>query len=437
MFISAFGKAPRFFGWMTLVFFLCMGEEILASEIPAGDSVPRGPTSTFGLFTDKATGDWGGLRTSLLRHGIEVHLANTGDMIATPQSGLPDHVSYSNLLEASLTINMQALANIPGGTAYLMALGTHGDNLQEAIQTIDAPSNLAADNAFRLFELWYEQTFFEDRIGVLVGLYAADAEFDAKDTAAVFINGAFGTGLDFSETGQNGPSIFPVTSLGVRVRANLSQEIIWRGAVLDGVPGDPDDPGATAIHLGDGDGLLILNELNYEPNGFDFLRLGLGGWLYTADFDDVHDTSANGTPVVRSGSHGIYGFLEGMIFSEPKAPEQGLSGFLRIGKAEEDVNQIGAYYAGGLVYTGLIPGRDQDVLGLGVSVGVNGDKFQKAQESVGTPVTDTETALELTYRAEFLSWFSFQPVLQYYINPGSDPGRDDIVGIGFRFSVNL
>ena len=422
---------------MALFLCLCMNEGALAaSDIPA-ESASQRSRSTSRLFADTATGDWGGLRTSLLRYGIEVGIANTGDMIATPQGGLPEHIGYSNLLEASLRVNMQTLANIPGGTAYMMALGTHGDDPGEATGTVNAPSNLTANNAFRLFELWYEQAFFQDRIGVLVGLYAADSEFDVKDTAAVFLNGAFGTGLDFSETGRNGPSIFPITSVGVRVRAAVSEEITWRGAVLDGVPGDPNDSGATAIRFRDGDGLLILNEVNYEPGGFAFLRFGLGAWLYTGEFADVRDINANGTAVGRDGSEGIYGFAEGVIYSEPQAPDQGLSGFLRVGKAEEDVNQIGAYYAAGLIYTGLVPGRNLDVLGLGVSVGVNGEKFRTAQKSAGTPVTNSETALELTYRAQILPWFSLQPVLQYYVDPGSDPQMDDIIGVGFRFSVNL
>lgn len=415
---------------------LCLGEVALASELPT-DSASRGPRSTPGLFADRATGDWGGLRTNLLRNGIEVGVANTGDMIATPQSGVPDHLSYSNLLEASLTVNMQTLGNVPGGTVYLMALGTHGDDPGKATQTLHAPSNVTADNAFRLFELWYEQAFFHDRIGVLVGLYAADSEFDVKDTAAVFINGAFGTGLDFSETGRNGPSIFPVTSVGVRVRADITQQITWRGAVLDGVPGDPDDPGATAIRIRSDDGLLILNELNYTPSGFAFLRTGLGSWLYTTDFKEVRDSTANATPIVRDGSHGIYGFVEGVIFSEPGAPNQGLSGFVRGGKAKAALNQIGAYYAGGLIYTGMIPGRNQDVLGVGASIGINGGKFRAAKRSAGMPITDSETALELTYRAQIFPWFSLQPVIQYYINPGSAPAADDILGVGFRFSVTL
>jgi len=382
------------------------------------------------------SGNWDGVRSTLLEKGISIGIANTGDLLANSR-GVSADVRYANLLETSLTADMDKLVGLSGGSLYIMALGTHGKDLGEKIGSITAPSNLAANDTFKLFEAWYEQTFFNERIGILAGLYAVDSEFDAKGTADVFLNGAFGTGLDLSETGLNGPSIFPVTALGVRVRAHITEEITLRAAVLDGVPGDLDHPRGTQIGLKDGDGLLILNELNYQPQAFDFLRLGVGSWLYTADFDDLADTRPNGDSLRRDGSYGVYGFVEGVIFSEPDAADQGLSGFLRIGGADEDVNRIGTFYGAGLVYTGLIPSRDDDVLGLGVTVGINGGKYERAVNSAGGSVKDAEIALELTYRAQIMPWLSFQPVLQYYIHPGTDPALNDSIVGGFRYGINF
>ncbi|MCD2453693.1 carbohydrate porin [Methylicorpusculum oleiharenae] len=387
-------------------------------------------------FDGTLTGDWGGVRSTLLEYGISIDIANTGDLLVNSR-GVSSDVRYANLLETSLTADMEKLVGLSGGTVYIMALGTHGKDPGEATGSITAPSNLAANDTFKLFEAWYEQSLFNDRIGFLVGLFAVDSEFDAKETADVFINGAFGTGLDLSETGINGPSIFPVSSIGLRLRANITDEITLRAAVLDGVPGDPGNHKGTQIGLNDGDGLLIVDELNYQPSAFDFLRFGLGSWLYTTEFDDLVDTAPDGDPVARDGTYGIYSFVEGKILSESDAADQGLSGFLRIGGADEDVNQIQMFYGAGLVYTGLIPRRDNDVLGLGVTVGVNGNKFMTAQNNAGQSVKNAEIALELTYRAQLMPWLSFQPVLQYYINPGTDPTLDDSIVGGFRYNINF
>ncbi|WP_160172698.1 carbohydrate porin [Methylomarinum vadi] len=387
-------------------------------------------------FASALTGNWSGVRTTALQHGIRFDIANSGDLLANSR-GVRADIRYANLLETAFTADIDTLAGWPGGTLYIMAIASLGGDSAETNGSISAPSNLTAADGFKLFEAWYEQSVFDDRVGILAGLYAVDSEFDVKGTADVFLNGAFGTGLDLSETGINGPSVFPVTSLGVRVRANLSQEVTVRVAVLDGVPGDPNDSSGTQISLKGADGLLIMSEINYQPEQFDFLRFGLGSWLYTAEFKDLLDTYANGDPVRRNGTYGVYGFVEGVIFTETEARDQGLSAFLRMGGADEDVNQIARFYGAGLVYTGLIPNRDDDIVGLGIAVGVNGEKYKRARQSGGVAVRDAEIALELTYRAQLMRWFSFQPVLQYYINPGANPALNDSLVGGFRYSINF
>ena len=92
--------------------------------------------------------------------------------------------------------------------------------------------------------------------------------------------------------------------------------------------------------------------------------------------------------------------MEGELFREAEQRTQGLSAFLRLGFADPKVNQIGAYVGGGLVYTGLIPGRGEDVTGFGVSVAMNGKKFKDAQRLAGSPVDNQEVALEWTYRLQ-------------------------------------
>lgn len=389
------------------------------------------------LFNASLSGDWSGWRTTLAEHGVFIDIANTTDLFANLDGGVKQATSLSNLVEASVLLDLQTLAGLKGGTFYMLAVGTHGEDPAELTGTVHAPSNLAADDAFRLMEFWYEQALWHQRLGLLLGLYAVDSEFDAKETADVFVNGGFGTGLDLSETGLNGPSIFPTTSLGMRLRADLGSQFTFRLAVVDGVPGDPDEPEATEVHLRDGDGLLFLGEINYQPSDFDFLRLGLGSWRYTTDFEDLVDTTAGGDPVIRDDSWGVYGFAEGIIFNEAGDHEQGLSGFIRLGYADEDVNQFENYYGAGLVYTGLLPGRDDDVLGLGISTGVNGDKFKTAQRLAGSPVTDSETVVELTYHAQVLPWLSLQPVLQYSFDPGTDPQLDNSLAAGLRLGIGL
>lgn len=387
---------------------------------------------------DGLTGDWGGHRAKRLQNGVEIRLANTGDLLAVRQ-GNSDEVTYTNLFEAGFAFDMEKLANLSGGSAYVWAVATHGDDPADLIGSIHAPSNIAAPDAIRLLDAWYEQSAYSDRLGVLVGFYSVDSEFDYKETLGIFAGGGHGTGLDLSETGRNGPSIFPVTSFGARVRYAFSETVKARLAILDGVPGDPNDPTVTAkFKFSSDEGVFTIGELNYELRADNkFRRFGLGAWHYTTKFDDLLDTKPDGSPVTRNGSAGIYGFAEWLAFREPGTTDQGLAFAGRAGVADEDVNQVGAYYGAGLVYRGLFPGRDADSLGFGFSTVVNGGKFRQAQALAGEPVSKHETEWTLVYSAKLTRWLRLQPIFQYYVNPGTDPSAPNARVGGVRIEVLL
>src|SRR5690606_31578386 len=156
-----------------------------------------------------------------------------------------------------------------------------------------------------LYEAWIDQRLWDDRVSLRAGLYDLNSEFDAIDPAALFVNSAHGIGTDFGQTGENGPSIFPNTSLALRIEAQLSDNWLVRAAVLDGVPGDPNHPKRTTIKLGNGDGALMVGEINYAQGNF---RAGLGTWGYTARFTDSM------TGMERRGNQGIYGFVSGQVY---------------------------------------------------------------------------------------------------------------------------
>lgn len=382
------------------------------------------------------TGDWGGRRRSLAQSGIEIGLSNTGDVFLIRQGGSED-ATYTNLFSADFSFDMEKLANMAGGSAYLWVVDTRGDNPADVIGSIHAPSNIAAAEAFRLLEAWYEQSAYDDRLGVLAGFYAVDSEFDVKQTTSVFIGGSFGTGLALSESGLNGPSIFPVTSFGTRVRYDVSEKVTTRLALLDGVPGKVDDPTATGVlDFSSDQGVFAIGEVDWETRSeSSFRRVVLGAWHYTTIFDDLLDTEPDGSPVQRKGSSGIYGFIEGMIVPERGSPGQGLAGVVRVGVADDDVNQVAGYYGAGLVYRGLFPGRDHDLLGFGFSTAVNGDKYKQAQMSAGQPVGDSETELVLAYLASVNRWLQVQPTIEYIIDPGTDPAADNAFLMGLRIGV--
>ncbi len=407
----------------------------LAAVAHAQDPAPRSL-----LERARLTGDWGGLRTALEDRGLDLGLANQGDLFGIVAGGVRRQAVYADLLEPTLAIDLDKLAGWGGARLFVRGIGTYGVDPIEATGSIHAPSSLASSvDTFALIEGWGELSFLGDTVAVLAGLYALDTEFDVKRTAGVFLNGGFGTGLDLSETGRNGPCIFPVSCLGARIAVRPTRELSLKTAVLDGVAGDPDHPHGTRVRLDEEDGLLVAIEIGYERGGVGarFFRAALGAWLYTGEFPDVLAVDDDGEPRVRHGTHGLYGLAEAGLFREAGQRTRGLDAFLRAGMADARVNQIAYSVSGGLVYTGLLPGRGEDITGLAASAGINGDRFRLARRRAGSPADGHEVALEWTYLARLLPWLHVQLDLQYIINPGTDPARDDALAVGLRYRIDF
>ncbi len=389
---------------------------------------------------DFLTGDWGGARTDWDEKGFSFEAVYTGEVSNNQSGGIRHETVYLDNIDLTLSVDAEKAAGWKGATFFIYSLINHGGSPSENVGDAQGVSNIDAPHAWKIYEAWFQQNLFDDKLSVLAGLYDLNSEFDAIETAGLFFNSSHGIGPDFSQSGQNGPSIFPTTSAGIRVKIQPTESWYFQAVVLDGVPGDPENPRGTHSRFDKDDGALLTVEIAWltgtgEESDAPYGKTALGVWRYTEDFDDLRDVDASGNPVKRSGNGGVYLLAERSVYREKNDSSQGLAVYGRYGIADDDVNQFDSYLGGGLVYTGLIPGRDEDQAGLSVAVAHNGNKFKRASKDAGASVNSSETTLELSYRAQVNPWFAIQPDIQYVIHPGTDPAVDDAFVIGTRFEV--
>ncbi len=382
---------------------------------------------------DNFSGNWGGLRENLSNKGIDFELVYSGEVYSNIQGGIDQKTIYHDNYDLIATIDTEALYGLKGGMFNIYFLGNSGDSPSENIGDLQVASNIDTDEAWKLYEAWYQQNMFDDKLSILVGLFDLNSEFDATETAGLFLNSSHGIGPDYSQSGVNGPSIFPTTSLAFRGQVQVTDNVLVRAAVFDGIPGDPEKASGTHIlYESDEDGLLTAGEINYLNSEDEerFYKFSLGTWMYSAEFEKIEDPSETGT-----GNFGFYAMAESQLYQEDE--NQGLAAFARFGMANTDYNPIGNYIGFGTVYTGLLPGRDDDQVGLAVAIANNGDKFKDSEEQAGGEVEDAETNIEFAYNAGLLPWLNIQADLQYIINPGTDPDLDNAFAGGIRFSVSF
>ena len=245
---------------------------------------------------------------------VSAEVGYIGDLLRNASGGIRNGSACLQNVDATIALDLGRVFGSGGGSLFAYLLwndaSTFSDRYPGDAQVV---SNIDAERALRLYELWYEHRH-ADALSLKIGLYDLNSEFDAVDAAALFLNSSHGIIPTYSQTGENGPSIFPVTSLSARLQWEIDRNNVLRYALLDAVPGDPEDPAATAVKLSSREG--VLHALEYNRNFPDALRLGLGAFLYSAEFEAIRETDDGGNPVHRDGNAGWYAFAEGNVYSD-------------------------------------------------------------------------------------------------------------------------
>jgi porin len=367
----------------------------------------------------------------LSKNGIDIGASYIGEYFYNLSGGIKKEGTYLDNLTLNVEFDIAKLAGIDGMSVYLSGIGINGGLALENTGALQGISNIAGVSHWKLYEAFIEQFFFDEDLAILFGLYDLNGEFDVRESSGIFVNPSIGIGFDFAQSGQNGPSIFPFTSLAFRLKVCLSESFDLMAAVFDGVPGSLANEKGLHLNLRKDEGALISTELIFSPGehefGEEYSKFLLGGWYYTSDFENTTD----GTK--QNGNYGAYVSAEQFVYAEKSSPEQGLAIFGRFGIANSNFNPSDYSILGGANYTGLIPGRDKDVLGLAFTSIHLTDEFRQTEEFEAS----FETILELTYSFRVLNWLRFQPDLQYIFNPAAAPNSNYAFTAGIRAKVTL
>lgn len=350
-----------------------------------------------------------------------VSLTFIGEAWNVASGGLDRGTVLLDNIDLQASLDLDRLMGWNGANAFVYALYASGNSVAERVGDLNGISNNETGEALRLVEAWIDQGFAAGRGSLRFGLYDVSSEFDAGEVRALFMNPAHGIGTDYSQSGVNGPSIWPITSLAMRVHYTFEGDVYLRGAIADGVPGNPDFPKRTTIDFKDGDGVLLAVETGLARDG----RLwSLGAWTYSGEVPDL----VTGEDRRNAGA---YVALEETLLSSASGSGVDLAGSFRVGVANGDVNAVESFISATLVATGLLPSRPADQLGLGV---ILLDGSTGYLSGLANPA-DREINVELTYYAQLTDEITLQPDIQWIINPGIDNDISDALVFGLRLSV--
>lgn len=349
----------------------------------------------------------------------------TADYLANIDGGVSEDEAYLDKLDLFLDIDMEQAYGLQGGSLYANVFYTNAETFSDIVGDAQVASNIENSYVVRVLELWYEQALAQGQT-LKFGLYDLNTEFDAIDSAGLFLNSSHGIGADYAQSGENGPSIFPVSSLSLRYFKPLSDTLSIQLAVLDAVPGDLDNDDKNTINLSSKEGALLALEANYQSGP---QRFGLGAWHYTQDSATLDGSG-------EDNSRGLYAIVERRLLDVAQSGAD-LDAFLRYGVAEQTVNQFDSYLGMGLVLSGFTLLGNDESIGFAIARANNGDDYQDLQEQGGFDTDSNETTFELSYRNTISDRVTLQPDIQYIKNPGTDATLDDALVVAIRIEITL
>lgn len=307
--------------------------------------------------------------------------------------------------------------NIPGGTFEFWALWGHWDGVTDDVDDVlfSSIAQIVGDNTsdshpIDVHYLMYTQSFFDDLFFITAGQtepeYWLDGTAYTSDYATQFVTGALNQNPMFDSEDENAPLL----AVGVNPLEELQlvamvQSSSWGNGVKEKDIYDEwlDSPTFAA-------GITYSPKIGQRQGNYQVY-----GWAATYEHEKLE---GDGTEE---------GWGVAFVMDQELTEKFGV--FLRASYANEAVYAAPWFWSVGGQYTGLIPSRENDTLGVGVAGSIASEDLDGADSM--------ETTMEAYYRIEVCDYFAISPDIAYIVNPGGDDDNDGIVSGTLRAVVTF
>ncbi|WP_246375755.1 carbohydrate porin [Gluconacetobacter takamatsuzukensis] len=424
--------------------------------------------------TTELLGNAGGVRPWLARHGIRINVQDVEELWGLAAGGLHPGPTYDGMTAVTLMVDTERSLGWRDGLLNISALQIRGRSLTgERLGALNTASGYDAGRSTRLFELWYGQGFFNDRLDIRVGSIDLDTEFLVSQNASFFLNASFGWPLSTSSNLYSGGPSWPFSALGARAKWMPIDQLVLMGAITDDNPTrgpfystiapTQRDPSGTAFSTSGG--TLFIGEAQFSGDvarwtaGKDAPSLPgtwkVGGLYDTGRFPDQRYDSrggllaspdSTGQPLYHHDNWMLYVVADQMIWRAAKGSNETINVFMRATTNDGSRNRFATEIQGGVTFDGLVPGRGDDTIGVAWGTGFYGSRaIGNARDAMrlGTSLAGAlkpEQHVEVTYQAAVTPYLILQPDFQYFWHVGGtsfDPQTGHPIANGVVLGLNL
>ena len=382
---------------LSLVVFACsvehVGAEDESAEVQSDEerAIPPGilPIPDYGgdFWTRQyLTGDWGGIRTNLAEKGIQFDVDTVHWVDSVVSGGTNNNAKFGGNLTYNLKLDLMRAGLIPGAVIQVRAESRYGSsgilNAGQAIPLNTAAlsptnySNIDKGYGLALSQLSYLQLFSE-KIGVIGGKLDLYGDGDLNE----FAGGRGRTQFSNWSLNFGTPNLFvPASTIGAGVVVLPSKNLNVTSLLLSGTECTNSN---CFTNLDDKGGVSATTaSYQYTIGGLPGGATGSFIYMFDKDFTRIGSlapvagtrggfvTSTRSTSWIAGGSFWQYLYVEdspeGPVDLTNKIPDhEGFGVFGRLTFADNRTNPWKTSLAFGVGGRGVVPGRPNDLFGIG------------------------------------------------------------------------
>lgn len=397
------------------------------------------------LESSHATGDWFGLRDRADDVGVEFRGTWKGTFYGITAGGLDSpHGAFDEELTLGMRLDFGRMIGIEGLRAEGAVRYRDGrdPNRYVGASSTFGPSKYRSGLGWRMMPFFLTYTTPElfnakEFLTISGGWQNAYTIFANQPLSKFFMNNSIS-----ATKGLGGLNGFPWSSSyaawGGYVKVKPVEWQYTMAGLYMAIPSatDPDNHGLDFAGFAanpNADGLFFLAETGVTPKlGPEKLP---GKYAFGAIYWGLENRGFDGETYDQKFA--FYWQADQMLFREKSGASEGLNAITFFTYAPSYDNKLPFYFHAGLVYEGLIPGRDKDQCGIAFSYGSFSHDQIVADEARGVVPQTYEAVIEADYRVQATGFLYVQPFWQYIVRPG---GRGEVSNanvLGFHCGIEF
>ena len=401
-----------------------------AAATPAEES-PAPSERPFSLRSSTLTGDWNGRRPAFEDRGFRFNLFLNDQYGAVLGGGRETNGAGRNAasIDALLSFDLDQLGVVKDAEALLHLQSNWGAGINPrtgALYQVNDDSD--GSIGMHVAQFWYRHHFLKHRIALQVGYL---------DYQTIVDRNAYANSEDkqfMHQTLDNNPLVPLRIGMGANVTIKPTTWYTLILGIADGQAAPYKGGISRAFH--EEDWYTAYAEQGLHAKWSSERGPLPGNYRLGAFYDPGPRATfprSSRDRRTRAGDYGLYASFDQMLYREGAEDDQGLGAFLRFGYRNPENNRLSRFWSGGLAYTGLIPGRDGDVLGAAFSLLRPSHQYRHRVDAE----FGNETVYELYYAIQVAKWLVVTPDIQYVDNPGGTDTLSHTLVAGLRVRVSF